>query len=81
MPNRKMTVAELVEHLRALPQDAVVRLVDLPNESSAGEPVSVSSDDGTQVVYLVAEERIGELPSGAQVQLRWADEDQGWREV
>ncbi|WP_157439088.1 hypothetical protein [Agreia sp. Leaf244] len=76
-----MTVAELVTYLQALPQDAVVRLADLPNESRLSAPVSVSSEDGAQVVYLVAEERIGELPSGALVQLRWADEDKGWREV
>jgi hypothetical protein len=81
MSSGEMTVAELVEHLQHLPQDAVVRVVDLPNESRLSAPVSVSSEDGAQVVYLVAEQPIGELPSGVLVQLRWADEDKGWREV
>jgi hypothetical protein len=81
MARQEMTVAELVEHPQHLPQDAVVRVVDLPNESRLSATVSVSGEDGAQVVYLVAEEPIGELPSGALVQLRWADEDKGWREI
>ncbi|WP_129587861.1 hypothetical protein [Rathayibacter oskolensis] len=70
---KKLTVAELIDMLSDLPGDAEVRLASQPSypmEYEAGEPVAVTTDEGS-VVYLPEARHVGYLPGAASAELGW----------
>ena len=74
-----MTVADLIEELKWMPEGAEVRFASQPNwpfEYSIDDVVSVEIEnrrtgEAEEVVYLAEGRQIGYLPSEAKNELMW----------
>ncbi len=71
-----MTVAELIEELKYIDQDAEVRLAQQPNwpfeyEIDSVVEVNGLNDDEESVVYIGEGSQLGYLPQDAKNMLYW----------
>lgn len=74
-----MTVADLIEELKWMPEGAEVRFASQPNwplEYSIGDVTSAeienrSTGEAEEVVYLAEGRQLGYLPSEAKDELDW----------
>ena len=74
-----MTVADLIEELKCMPEDAEVRFASQPNwpfEYNINDVISVEIEnrrtgEEEEVVYLAEGRQLGYLPSEAKDELGW----------
>ena len=74
-----MTVADLIEELKGMPEDAEVRFASQPNwpfEYNINDVISVEIEnrrtgEEEEVVYLAEGRQLGYLPSEAKDELGW----------
>jgi hypothetical protein len=73
MLTTELTVGDLLDYVRDLPDDTPVRLAQQPAwpfENHLGEPLVMETDDG-DVVYLPEGGQVGYLPGDVASELGW----------
>jgi hypothetical protein len=69
----ELTVGDLLDYLRALPDDVPIRLAQQPAwpfEYHIGDPLVMETDAG-DIVYLPEAGQVGYLPSDVSAELGW----------